>query len=165
MAATSYIKGDIFILVPKKQTLKAWHPYEDCREILFQFQNSDVDDEHPEWRLYWVAGIALLRTVGHVLAKADASCSPQHALAIEHFWVSLKQRRSQNRIFWDFIDAERNNLLKTYTFGAELVEDAQGCSVRYSNGEDAMELFREAVYWWRHHLIALEKVLPKAGTG
>ena len=72
---TDYVTGDIFTLKIEKQTLKAWKPFWDCVGILFQFQNSaivDGEDELPEWRLYWVAGITLLRTIGHVLAKVDA---------------------------------------------------------------------------------------------
>ena len=156
----SYITGDIFVAKIPKQTLKAWEPFWDCVAILFEFQNSDIDDEHPEWRLYWVAGIALLRTIGHVLVKSDAQQSPKHKSEIDKLWSAWKRRRVDNAIFWDFIEKERNSLLKTYTFGATLAEDDQGQFVRYADGQDAMQLFREAVYWWRHQLSSLERYLP-----
>lgn len=152
----SYVTGDIFASSPPKQTLKAWDPLWDCVRILFEFQNFDVDEEHSEWRLYWVAGIALLRAIGHVLAKADALTSQEHNNAINKIWSTWKQNSDENKIFWEFIDNERNNILKTYTFGAELVQDKRGFYVTYLGGQDAFQLFREAVYWWRYQLITLE---------
>jgi hypothetical protein len=47
----SYISDDIFVFSPPKQSLKAWEPFWDCVTILFEFQNSDADEEHTEWRL------------------------------------------------------------------------------------------------------------------
>ena len=155
----SYITGDIFVATVPSQTLKAWEPFWDCVTILFEFQNSDIDDEHPEWRLHWVAGIALLRTIGHVLVKSDAQTSPTHKDRIDTLWADWKAHRNDNVIFWEFIETERNNLLKTYTFGATLEQNNEGTVVRYTNGEDAMQLYREAVYWWRHQLNRLEEML------
>lgn len=152
----SYITGDIFVSTPPKQTLKAWEPFWDCVTILFEFQNSDADDENTEWRLFWVAGIALLRTIGHVLAKVDASNSSKHKQEIDRAWADWKTNASDNAIFWDFIEKERNSLLKTYQFGANLAQDDNGWFVQFSNGDDAFQLFREAVYWWRHQLRLLE---------
>ncbi|WP_417476011.1 hypothetical protein [Maricaulis sp.] len=159
---SSYITGDIFILSPPRQELKAWAPFWDCVGILFQFQNSDVadgDEELPEWRLSWVAGIALLRTVGHVLAKVDAKSSRLHSEAIGSLWERFKADRESSWIFWDFIESERNTLLKTYSFGARLVSTGTGCQVEFTDGQDAFQLFREAVYWWRSQLMELEDTL------
>lgn len=47
-----YVTGDIFVRVPTHQTLSAWTPFWDTVSILFEFQNSDIDDEHPEWRFH-----------------------------------------------------------------------------------------------------------------
>ena len=156
----NYVTGDIFVLSPPRQTLKAWRPFWDCVTIiLFEFQNSDVDEERSEWRLYWVAGIALLRTIGHVLAKTDAMTSPRHSAEIDRLWEGWKSDRAPSSIFWDFIEKERNNLLKTYTFGARLACDDNGYHVEFEDGQDAFQLFRQAVYWWRHQLVALEDAL------
>lgn len=95
----NYVTGDIFVFSPPRQTLKAWGPFWDCVVILFEFQNSDVDEEHSEWRLYWVAGIALLRTIGHVLAKTDAMTSPRHGTEIDCLWESWKSDRALSSIF------------------------------------------------------------------
>lgn len=158
----SHIKGDIFTKPPPHQALKAWEPFWDCVTILFQFQNSDVadgDEELPEWRIYWVAGVALLRTIGHVLAKVDAKLSHRHSQLIGDAWKQFQKDKDRNAIFWDFIEKERNNLLKTYSFGARFVADEEGAYVEFQDGEDAFELFREAVYWWRHQLTEIELAL------
>jgi hypothetical protein len=155
----NYVTGDIFVFSPPRQTLKAWSPFWDCVAILFEFQNSEVDEEHSEWRLSWVAGIALLRTIGHVLAKADAATSLRHGTEIDRLWEDWKSDRTQSSIFWDFVEKERNNLLKTYTFGARLARNTEGYYVEFEDGEDAFQLFRQAVYWWRHQLMTLEVAL------
>ena len=161
---TNLVKGDIFTFKPPKQTLKAWEPFWDCVAILFQFQNSDIvdgDEELPEWRLYWVAGIALLRAIGHVLAKVDAENSVAGSQAIERLWARLRADREGYSIFWEFIEKERNNLLKTYSFGAALAQDDAGYYVKFANGQDAFQLFREAVYWWRYQLVELEREISE----
>lgn len=157
-----YITGDIFTRSPPTQTLKAWEPFWDCVGILFHFQNSDIadgDEELSEWRLYWVAGVTLLRTIGHVLAKIDAKNSDKHSQAIGRLWMTFQSSRKNYWIFWEFIEKERNNLLKTYSFGARFERDHDGPFIRFEDGSDAFELFREAVYWWRHQLTELEGAL------
>lgn len=156
------IRGDIFTRSPPTQTLRAWEPFWDCASILFHFQNSDVADEGEElteWRIFWVAGITLLRTIGHVLAKVDSKTSKVHALKIRSFWEEIKADRVSSAIFWEFVEKERNSLIKTYSFGAELSHDDHGHFIRFADGQDAFQLFREAVYWWRYQLELLEQTL------
>ena len=155
----SYIleDGDIFVSDLPKKTLKAWEPFEECVGILFQLQNSELDDEHPEWRTYWVAGVALLRTIGHVLDKVDTRTSTQHKVEITNIWNSWKTNKADNWVFWDFVEQERNNILKSYKFGVET--DDKGL-LHSATGADGAQLFREAVYWWRYQLEHLESQLP-----
>lgn len=62
----------------------------------------------------------------------------------------------QHWVFWEFIEQERNNLLKTFNFGVEL--DEQG--LWYPSLEmDGVQLLREATYWWRRQLEELEEKL------
>ncbi|WDR02485.1 hypothetical protein PSQ19_18125 [Devosia algicola] len=160
----SFITGDIFVRTPPSQTLRAWEPYWDCVSILFLFENSDIVDrneELPEWRLHWISGIALLRTIGHVLAKVDSQYSLTHAAIVAGFWATLKADRQSSDIFWNFIEEERNNILKTYTFGAKLSRSENGYFIEFADGQDAFQLFREALYWWRYHLELLERELQK----
>ncbi|GBQ09045.1 hypothetical protein [Acetobacter cerevisiae] len=155
-----YVTGDIFTFNPPQQTLAAWKPFWDCVTILFQFQNSDVDDggeELKEWRLFWVAGLALLRTVGHVLDKVDAKKTSPHGKVIFERWKQWKNDKEQAEIFWNFIEKERNSLLKTYSFGARFVNDPEGAYIEFEDGSDAFQLYRQAVYWWRKQLIEIEQ--------
>jgi hypothetical protein len=161
----SWITGDIFTSQPRPTTLKAWEPWWDTVAILFELQNSDIDDEHPEWRLHWVAGVALLRTVGHVLKKVDAKTSPKHLEAVKAQWSIWNGDKLENWIFFDFIEQERNNILKEYSFGATLPEPNDDRTLVYRDTDfDAAQLFREAVYWWREQLLAIENALQQLPT-
>lgn len=119
----------------------------------------DDDKESPKWRLHWIAGVALLRDVGHVLVKSDALISAKHKIEVDKLWKEWKDNWQENDIFWLFIEKDRNNVLKTYTLGARLIKDEQGYYIQYKNGEDAFDLFRKAVYWWRHQLMQLEALV------
>src|SRR5262245_12154749 len=110
----TWITGDIFVCHLGRATLKAWEPWEYTRRSLFELQNSDIDEEHPEWRTNWIAGVAMLRTVGHVLHKVDAKTSTTHRSLIESAWAAWKMNKDEHWIFFDFIEKERNNILKTF---------------------------------------------------
>lgn len=158
----SYVEGDIFTAAPldHETKLKAWEPWELTRTLLFQFQNSDIDEEHPEWCFHWYAGVALLRTVGHVLHKVDGCRSEKSRKTIEKFWREWSDNKGQNWILWEFIEKERNAILKTFSFGAELPNDEDQRLLKYKDTDwDATQLFREAVYWWRHQLRGIEREL------
>ncbi len=55
----------------------------------------------PQWRTRWVATVACLRAVGHVLQKVDATASPEAAATINRAWVALRATKPEPRIFWD----------------------------------------------------------------
>jgi hypothetical protein len=125
--------------------------------VLFELQNSDIDDEHPEWRRSWIAGVAMLRATGHVLQKVDASTSPRHKSVVDEAWMDWSLNKNENWIFFEFIEKERNNILKTFSFGAQLPASEDRRMLAYGNTDlDGAQLFREAVYWWRHQLRIIE---------
>ena len=156
----SWITGDIFTSGPGISTLRAWEPWEETRSALFEIQNSDIDDEHPEWRTNWIAGVAMLRAIGHVLHKVDTAVSPHHKRVIDAAWRSWNADKDGNWIFFDFIERERNSILKTFSFGAQFPSAEDGRVLAYGNtGFDAAQLFREAVYWWRYQLRMIESQL------
>lgn len=68
------------------------------------------------WRNAWVGTIAVLRGIGHALAKEDALRSRYLAVAVETAWERWKNDLYSSQVFFGFIDAERNDLLKGYRF-------------------------------------------------
>ena len=77
------------------------------------------DESHPaRWRVIWVATVALLRTIGHVLKNVDCH-NPQDQKACNDLFLSWKSS-DQNRIFRDFISNERNFVRKEYEFGFDV---------------------------------------------
>lgn len=146
-------KWDLFVRQSPTKTLNAWKPFNECVQINFTLQNSDLGEEFPEGTMYWVYAVVNLRMVGHVLAKVDMQESDRHSLIIGDKWRQWKSDRDNNWIFWEFIEAERNNILKTYEFGVDvdLFYDAFDCH--------GIDLVREATYWWRRELESIENAL------
>ena len=70
------------------------------------------------FRLRWAGLVPLLRAVGHVLDKVDGKASPETRAAIDKAWEAHKPPNPAGAIFWSFIEHERDNILKAYTFGA-----------------------------------------------
>lgn len=156
----SWINGDIFTARIKKKTLSAWEPWDFSRELLFSFQSLDIGEEYPEWRLYWFSGVTVLRTIGHVLHKIDSDKSQHHKMVITNAWGSWNKYKEENWIFFDFIEKERNNILKEFSFGAKLPTSEDGRTLAYKNTDlDAFQLYRESVYWWREQLNKIETAL------
>jgi hypothetical protein len=69
------------------------------------------------FRISWLAVIAALRAVGHVLDKVDGAESPAIRRAVDESWSELLATRPEPKIFWGFIDYERNRFLKNYEHG------------------------------------------------
>jgi hypothetical protein len=65
-----------------------------------------------DWVLVWAGTIALLRAVGHVLEKEDAEGDPRLKNAQDAWRSRLKATKPDPHIFWEFIEHDRNQLLK-----------------------------------------------------
>ena len=76
-----------------------------------------MESKPDTFRVLWVAGIALIRTVGHVLQKVDSKESSAVKTAVELIYYQWKSEKLNNTIFWDFIELERNQILKQYELG------------------------------------------------
>src|SRR6058998_1514510 len=140
-----------------------------ARTVLSDCKNAHAlldDESHTiRFRLFWVAGVALLRAVGHVLQKVDAERNPAMKLQIERAYSEWKRDKETNAIFWEFIEDERNNILKEYAIGflagpidvlvqpgAEIVslDGNLFCPIadgRYA-GEDGRDVMADAITWW-----------------
>ncbi len=151
-------------------TITARKVLEDCKSA-----HALLEDETDgiRFRLFWVAGIALLRAVGHVLKKVDAANDQELSAIINCIYHEWKQEKDKNAIFWEFIDNERNNLLKEYEVGflagpVDLCVIPEGaiftldenlfCQIavgRYA-GEDCRDILSEGIDWWERQLSAIE---------
>lgn len=133
-----------------------------------------------QWRLQWVLSVVLLRTVGHVLDKVDgASNNEVKKVAGELF----KQWKTSNkhRIFNQFIELERNSILKEYD--TQMSEGPVPLTVKlrgakddfrdeeflleeniyrpviggYYSGEDGRTLIDDALTWWTEQLDEIDR--------
>jgi hypothetical protein len=86
----------------------------DCEEAMLDL----IDSKQNSLRRRWFTAIGLLRAVGHVLDKVDAETSPAARVAVNAKYAELKagERDGRPAIFWQFIERERNNILKVYRF-------------------------------------------------
>jgi hypothetical protein len=124
-----------------------------------------------EFRVLWTATVVLLRAVGHVLDKVDGQHDAATRAAINGWWDRVKADRVANQIFWEFIDEERNNVLKEYRLGysegdVSLAADGERFTLDSAIykplfhekflAEDARDIASDAVEWWQAQLRAIE---------
>jgi len=77
--------------------------------------NRHSDDlQGAAFRVSWFSVLALLRAVGHVLAKVDSEASSAMKKAVQTKWQELQ---SETPPIWRFIENDRNNFLKEYQSG------------------------------------------------
>ena len=91
-------------------TYKAREVLDDCRLALSLLEE---ERDFQRWRIHWAAAVALIRAVGHVLDKVDGGDPVIEQVANSAFrcW---KKPDPEHEIFREFIERERNNLLKEY---------------------------------------------------
>jgi len=140
-------------------------------------QQLDSVLDPPRFRVFWAASCALLRAVGNVLESVDNKGSVQRSAAIDAAWVRWKTDRQTHAIFWEFIKAERDLILKEYAMridiGEQRVVSRDPISGQESvetlgpeyyipltegpfAGMDARELVRDALHWWDEQLTSIE---------
>ena len=171
-------------------TDKAREVLADCKIALELLEG---EEDLGRWRVHWAGAMALVRAVGHVLTKEDGK-NPARRPFIDAAYSRWKVDRSSNRIFWDFINEERNNILKQYQFNihpkketnvvvvppaghfgaGEASQVQQAFSIGenlyrpildgYGEGDDARDVYREALEWWHKELTAIEESLEASET-
>lgn len=99
-------------------TYKARTVLSDCRIALALLEN---ETDLQKWRILWAGAIALIRAVGHVLDKVDGGDPIIKQVAKESF---LRWRvDDEHAIFPQFIERERNILLKEYNSEVHPLEE------------------------------------------
>lgn len=141
-----------------------------------------------EWRLYWVLSVVLLRAVGHVLDKVDGAADRRVKLLARKLHKSWAAG-DENRIFREFIEHERNSILKEYEVSMSegpvplvahlqsfdgfdvvrqfLIEENLYRPVRtgFYEGEDGRTLLDEAIDWWRIQLAGIDLAMDEVAAG
>ena len=131
--------------------------YLDCREAHHELKNGLVGSL---WRRRWVAFITLIRAIGHVLKEVDGNKWNGLDEIVSTEWDKWKQEP----IFKEFIENERNNVLKQYKFKAQqnLNFDPSRSEISYSmefgyfHGKDPREIAEMALDWWDEKLKLIE---------
>jgi hypothetical protein len=72
-------------------------------------------------RRRWVTVVALLRAVGHVLKNVDGEEDSKLRKIIAVEWKALINGKPEPHIFWDFIENERNTIIKEYKFRSRTI--------------------------------------------
>ena len=152
------------------------------QDVMFVRQKLENETGRIEWRLNWVLAVVLLRAVGHVLDKVDGAADPsvrRYARKLHKSW----RTGDANAIFRDFIERERNSILKEYTF--DVTEGPVPIVAYLQNhdgfdtirqflieenvyrpmdegayfGEDGRTLVDEAIEWWTRQLDEIDGLL------
>lgn len=152
---------------------------ERVEELLAEFSRDD--GEMRPLALYQaqhLAVLAMLRSVGHVLAKVDAD-TPARKKWLDESWSRWKREP----IFRDFIELERNRLLKEfrggidrgdpavltkgaiadllYPAGASLVVAVDVGRLQAADGTNLLGRLREAIAYWRRNLSEAEAAFAR----
>lgn len=142
----------------------------DCK-IIHQMMETETDANR--LRALWIGGLALLRTVGHVLQKVDGK-DEQIAVSLARIWP----QRRKDSIFRDFIENSRNRAIKEYEFDIYdlstvlvVTENERGSQVPslfndcefmplldgFGAGNDARDVYDAAIRWWNDVLGEVER--------
>jgi hypothetical protein len=166
-----------------------------AREVLadceIALEMLEAEQDMARWRVHWAGALALVRAVGHVLHKVDGA-APDVRQQVDAAYKRWKSQKAKNAVFWEFIEDERNNIMKEYRFNLhplDHVDVAVMMTVRhpetgelsqvpqvvpigeniyrpvldgYSEGNDARDVYREALDWWATELATIDRTL--AGT-
>lgn len=106
------------ISLPIKYYLSSYRACSDCQYAIQKLKNKPINIS--DWKIEWAGICSILKASIHLMRKKDAkSCMP--ALLKKELisvWERLGANKEQYPLFWNFIDKERNNILKEYEFSA-----------------------------------------------
>ncbi len=165
--------------------IKAKKVLDDCRLALVELESAISSGSKELARIRWFTCLVLLRAVGHVLYKVDlVSLNSEKKAKSDAIFVQMKNEP----IFDDFIDKERNLILKEYTSLIDAVEKEKtfnlvtesgdrlvsedgdiliGSSFEeciekidgFSKGNSPYQIISNAIEWWEGILCKYEREL------
>lgn len=171
-------------------TLAARAVLADVRLALDMLQ---AEPDPDRWRIHWAGGVALLRAVGHVLLNVDQKADAELAHVADAAHRRWRSADSAHTVYREFILEERNNILKEYRSKVHPLDnvpavirltlmDPETGEIHhvgqqadldenlfrpllegYGEGEDARDVFEEAIDWWERELAAIEQKLAEMG--
>lgn len=111
--------------------MKAREIYKDCLAARDLLQDAIDKKNTPQAKIIWFASVAMLRAVGHVLKNVDSKSRGED---FEHrLGVKFKEWK-EDPIFRDFIEKERNSILKEYDSTFEILEKKEKCTLITNDG-------------------------------
>lgn len=126
----------------------------DCHHAAKEFRDASSPLER---RLRWFTALILLRAVGHVLDKVDGQRASYLHDAVIQRWKAVQIGSRADDIFHDFIERERNLLLKEYRSDERVLEprdDSGGTDILLVGAEvlTRSEALSRAIAWWERLL-------------
>jgi hypothetical protein len=109
------------------------------QDAMYVRDKLEAEVGHIEWRLYWVLAVVLLRAVGHVLDKVDGANSAAVRTTAKKLHQTWKVA-DEHAIFRDFIERERNSILKEY---ASEVTEGPIPVMAYLQSHDGFDVVRQ----------------------
>ncbi|MDN2658212.1 hypothetical protein OW491_00155 [Neptunomonas sp. CHC150] len=112
--------------------MKSREVFNDCVLAKGYFVKAVEAKDYQQAKVLWFSCITLLRTIGHVLHKVDAQnfdFTLQEKLSIQ-----FKVWKSSESIFKEFIEKERNNILKEYDICVGVTETQESVTLITSDG-------------------------------
>jgi hypothetical protein len=149
----------------------------DAQEAISRLQSRENNDPLSNWRPDFIAAVALLRAIGHVLDKVDGERDKEMRRRIDERWEGMKQ----DPIF-RWIEDSRNDALKAYEIPIEQVritewsgpakspedaDDAKDTSMLFlkDNSQPALDHLWTAWKWWGEALAAIKHDHPSKWPG
>jgi hypothetical protein len=101
-----------------KYNLASYLACTDCKYGIDRLKRGNPT--YSAWKIEWAGICALLKTSVHLMREKDArSCLPEHLKSeLRRAWNELRKHKERYPLFWEFIDRERNNIIKEYEFSA-----------------------------------------------
>jgi hypothetical protein len=111
--------------------MKAREVFKDCQHAADQLGKAIDEQRLDDAKIFWFASLAMLRSIGHVLHKVDAKT---YGTAFADQLKTRYEQWKQEPVFADFIERERNIILKEYDSSLEVQSTTEDDYLLLENG-------------------------------